>query len=181
MKKFAIHFILAFFTINAAWGKAAGLSLPEALEQADIIAHIRIDNDFEIIPSTNGVRDDHGTINLAMNSENPRQYRKTATALILQAFKSDQEGKTIEIRHTNGFACPNVVYQKGNEYVVFLKKEPNSEYYTTMNFYAGQFRVEEEQVTGFYLLPGYTHPDDLKVPYSRVSAFLHDAMQKQKD
>lgn len=181
MKKLAVHFILALFTINAAWGKAAGLSLPEALEQADIIAHIRIEDDLEIIPRTKRTRSDDGTITVSTNSSNPEEYRKIATASILDVFKSDKADAKIKIRHTNGYGCPNVIYQKGNEYIVFLTKEPDSEYYTTMNFYAGQFRVEEEQVTGFYLLPGYTYPDDLKAPYSRVSAFLHNVMQKKKD
>ena len=49
-----------------------------------------------------------------------------------------------------------------------------------MNYYNGQFKIEEGQVVRFYLMPGYKDPEDLRMPYERVTAFLEELMQKQK-
>jgi hypothetical protein len=179
MKKIALYFIVALFSITTSWGMAVGLSIPDALERADIIAHIRIEDDVEIMPAIIRTKTDDGKVAFSTNSTDPEKYRKIATASLIHTFKAPQGQDKIKIRHTNGYVCPNVRYQKGKEYIVFLRKEADSDHYVTMNFYAGQFKIEEGQVVAFYLMPGYKHPDDLRLPYGRVSVFLNDAIQKQ--
>lgn len=186
MKKIALQLILVMLSVTVSWGSAVGLTLPEAIDKADIIAHIRIDDDLEIIPhvtqSGNHIRTDNGfTISVTNNTTEPEKYRNRATATILDSFKGGAPGKTIQIRHTNGYTCPNVIYQTGREYIVFLHKEADSPYYVTMNYYAGQFRIEEKQVLSFYLMPGYQHPDQLRLPYEQVFRFLKQAIPQPKD
>lgn len=179
MKRIAIQFIFSIFMMNASWGIALGLDLPDAIKRADIIAHIRVDDDLEIIPGIKHSRGAGGRIIISTNPDDRRKYRKIATASIIHNFKGYEGNQPIKIRHTNGFICPNVVYRKGGEYIVFLRKEPDSDYYVTMNSYAGQFKIEDSQVVAFYLMDGYRHPDDLRLPYERVVTFLRETIQKQ--
>lgn len=108
------------------------------------------------------------------------EYRNVATASLVDIFKAPEGADKITIQHTNGYACPNVRYKKGREYIVFLRKVVDSDNYVTMNYYAGQFRIENNQVLAFYLMPGYKNPDDLRLPYQRIVDFLKNAIQKQK-
>jgi hypothetical protein len=180
MKKITLHLLLPLLAIHVCWGMAVGLSLPDAIEKADIIAHIRIDDDLEVIPGFTKSQTDDETFTISTNSTNPGEYRKIATASLIHAFKASGGQDKIKIRHTNGFTCPNVRYQKGGEYIVFLRKEVGSDFYVTMNYYAGQFELEGDQVVAFYLMPDYKHPDDLRLPYGRVAEILNNAIQKQK-
>jgi hypothetical protein len=171
---------LSILGIQSSWGMAVGLFLPESIEKADIVAHIRIDEDVEIIPAWITSKTENGFTAFSSNPSEPEKYRKVATASLLHSFKAPNGIDKILIRHTNGFGCPNVRYTKGAEYIVFLQKEKDSEYYRTMNYYNGQFKIEEGQVVRFYLMPGYKYPEDLRMPYERVTAFLEELMQKQK-
>lgn len=178
MRKVFLLFILVFSACYDLWGSAAGLSLPAAVETADLIARIRIDEDVEVIPLLTATRSDNGKVVYSTTSENPEEYRKVATASIVESFKGGRTGDQIKIRHTNGYGCPNVIYQKGTEYIVFLQKESDSNKYVTMNYYAGQFRVEGQQILGFYLMPGYKHPESGRLHSEQVTAILRAAIQK---
>jgi len=180
MKTIALNCFLALLAVSASWGMAFGLTLPDASNRADIVAHIRVDDDLEVSPRFKHTRNADGSVTVSSSSDDPNAYTKIATASVVRAIKGYEGSNPIKIRHTNGFGCPNVIYQKGKEYIVFLRKEPGSDYYVTMNFYAGQFKIENGQVVAFYLMHGYKHPDDLRLPYERVITFLTESIQKQK-
>jgi hypothetical protein len=154
---FLATFLFSLSCMNMS-GKAAGLSLEKAIEEADIIAHIRITSDVQIIPYTPKV--------------DPREYKKIATATVLTPFKGCKAGDTIKLNHTNGFGCPNVIYRTQREYIIFLRKSSDEGRFNTMNFYSGQFPIEDGMVLGFRLLPGYRYPDDLRLPLTKVLDFL---------
>ncbi len=179
MKKIALYLVLTLLAVQASWGMALGLSLPDAITKADIIAHIRIDDDLEIIPIFIKTKTADGKTTFPPNSVDPKKYRKIATASLFYAFKASGSEDKIKILHTNGFTCPNVIYRKEKEYIVFLRKDPDSDHYVTMNSYAGQFKIEDGHVTGFYLMDGYKRPEDLRLPYERVATFLKESIQKE--
>lgn len=178
MKKITLHLVLTILAVQVSWGMAAGLSLPDAITKADIIAHIRIDDDLELIPMFTKTKTSDGKITYSPNSTDPQKYRKIATASVVYAFKAPETENKIKILHTNGFTCPNVIYRKGKEYIVFLRKETDSNHYVTMNSYAGQFKIEDGHVMGFYLMDGYKRPEDLRLPYERVTTFLKESIQR---
>ncbi|HWL51688.1 MAG TPA: hypothetical protein VNQ90_04590 [Chthoniobacteraceae bacterium] len=182
MKNIALQLILCMVAIHASWGMAVGLVLPDAIKRADLIAHIRIDDDLEISPRFKRTSNADGGVTIALlgGSDDPEAYTRIATASIVHTFKGGEGTGTIKIRHTNGFTCPNVIYQAGEEYIVFLRKEPDSDHYLTMNHYAGQFKMEDGQVIAFYLINNYKHPDDLRLPYGRVSTFLKESIKEQE-
>jgi predicted small lipoprotein YifL len=177
MKLAALHLILALFTIRAACGLAAGLSMPEAVVEADVIAHIRVVDDVEVVPDSITKRDGN-TLTVSMNIEKLGEYRHVATAKLVETFKGAAGEKTIEIRHTNGFGCPNVHYKNGDDCLVFLRKEPGTDRYVTMNFYAGKFPIEDGGVRGFYIMPNFVREKDSILPYARVAAFLTEAVRE---
>ena len=154
---FLISFVFGLLCMNVS-GKIAGFSLEKALKEADIIAHIRITSDVQIIPYTPKL--------------DPREYRRIATATVLTSFKGCKAGDTLKLNHTNGFGCPNVIYRTECEYIVFLRKSSDEGRFDTMNLYAGQFPIQDDMVLGFYLLRGYRYPDDLRLPLARVLDFL---------
>ena len=180
MKKIAIYLALTLSAVQACWGMAMGLSLPGAITKADIIAHIRIDDDSAITPPSTRNQTADGKITVSNHSADPKKYTKIATASLVHAFKASKTGDKIKILHTNGFTFPNVIYRKGKEYIVFLRKELDADHYVTMNSYTGQFKIENGLVTGFYLIDGYKRPDDLHLPYERVATFLNESIQKQE-
>lgn len=183
MESLILQFIFCVLAIHASWGMAAGLVLQDAIQRADLIVHIRVDDDLEISPRFQHTRNPDGSFTMMFpgNPEDPHAYTRRATASVVHAFQGDAGGRPIKIRHSNGFTCPNVSYHKGEEYIAFLQKEPDSDHYVTMNYYAGQFKVEEGEVIAFYLMEGYKYPDDLRLPYSRVATFLKESVEKQKN
>ncbi len=180
MKKTLLSLVLVLISSHICFGMAVGLSLEDAIERADVIAHIRITDDLEVIPRFTRTESKNGTVSFSTNSNDPDKYRNLAIASIVHDFKGSIEKSEIKIQHTNGYGCPNVIYRVGEEYIVFLRKDSDSDTYVTMNFYAGQFRMEADQVVAFYLMSGYKHPDDLRLPYERVSAFLKKAIRNNK-
>ncbi len=154
---FLATFLFGLSCMNMS-GKIAGLSLEKAIEEADIIARIRIISDVQLVPYT--------------PKADPREYKKIATATVLTPLKGCKAGDTLKLNHTNGFGCPNVIYRTEGEYIVFLRKSSSEGHFDTMNLYAGQFPIEDGMVLGFYLLRGYRYPDDLKLPLTRVLDFL---------
>ncbi len=186
MKSVAIFLVLAFLSIDQSWAKAAGLPA-DVFESADLIARIRVDDDIEVIPIPRYGRDynDKGIVSpetvKAAVAAAPREYRKLATASIIQAFKGGKSGDKIKIRHTNSLACPNVFYKKDAEYLVFLTKEPDFSAYVTMSSYNGQFPIEANQIFSPYRIPGYSGKfSDGHAPYARVANFLRSAVAQQK-
>jgi hypothetical protein len=160
----ATAFLFGVLCMNVS-GKIAGFSLEKSLKEADIIAHIRIISDVEIIPYTPKL--------------DPREFRRIATATALTPLKGCKAGDTIKLNHTNGFGCPNVIYRTEGEYIVFLRKSSDEGRFDTMNLYAGQFPIEDGMVLGFYLLRGYRYQHDLRLPLSRVLDFLSNEVKTQ--
>ena len=161
---FLATFLFGLLCMNVS-GKISGFSLEKSLKEADIVAHIRITSDVEIIPHTPKL--------------DPREYRRIATAKVLTPFKNCKAGDTLKLNHTNGFGCPNVTYTTECEYIVFLKKSSDEGRFDTMNLYAGQFQIEDAMVLGFYRLRGYRYPDDLRLPLAKVLDFLsHEVKTK---
>jgi hypothetical protein len=161
---FLISWVFGLLCMNVS-GKISGFSLENSLKEADIIAYIRITSDVEIIPHTPKL--------------DPREYRRIATAKVLTPFKGCKAGDTLKLNHTNGFGCPNVIYTTEREYIVFLKKSSDEGRFDTMNLYAGQFKIEDGMVLGFYLLRGYRYPDNLRLPLAKVLDFLsHEVKTK---
>jgi len=157
-------FLFGLLCMNVS-GKISGFSLEKSLKEADIIAHIRITSDVQIIPYAPKL--------------DPREYRRIAAATVLTSFKGCKAGDTLKLNHTNGFGCPNVIYTTEREYIVFLKKSSAEGRFDTMNLYAGQFQIEDGMVLGFYLLRGYRYPDDLRLPLAKVLDFLsHEVKTK---
>lgn len=179
MKNFALAFFLTLVGTHASWGKAVDLSLPEAIAEADIIARIRVDDDVSLVP-LKVTRTPDGKVQMSRTLTEFQEYLNLATVTIVQSFKGDlREGSEIKLLHTTCF-CPSVIYEKGREYVVFLRKRTDSDRYETMNYYAGQFPIEGDKVTVFYLIRGFSDAKDGLLPYKQVSAFLKEAIEKQK-
>ena len=97
---FLATFLFGLSCMNMS-GKIAGLSLEKAIEEADIIAHIRIISDVQLVPYT--------------PKADPREYKKIATATVLTPLKGCKAGDTLKLNHTNGFGCPNVIYRTEGE------------------------------------------------------------------
>src|SRR4029450_1630117 len=104
---FLISVVFGLLCMNVS-GKIAGFSLEKGLKEADIIAHIRVTSDVQIIPYAPKL--------------DPREYGRIATATVLTSFKGCKTGDTLKLNHTNGFGCPNVIYRTESEYIVFLRK-----------------------------------------------------------
>jgi hypothetical protein len=156
--------LVGLLCINVS-AKISGFSLEKSLKEADIIAHIRVTSDVEIISYAPKL--------------DPREYRRIATATVLTPFKGCKTGDTLKLNHTNGFGCPNVIYTTEREYIVFLRKHSDEGRFDTMNLYAGQFPIQDGMVLGFYLLRGYRYPDDLRLPLAKVLDFLsHEVKTK---
>jgi hypothetical protein len=161
---FLATFLFGLLCLNVS-GKISGFSLEKSLKEADIIAHICVTSDVEIIPYAPKL--------------DPREYRRIATATVLIPFKGCKAGDTVKLNHTNGFGCPNVIYTTEREYIVFLRKSSDEGRFDTMNLYAGQFPIQDGMVLGFYLLRGYRYPDDLRLPLAKVLDFLsHEVKSK---
>jgi hypothetical protein len=73
---FLISFVFGLLCMNVS-GKTAGFSLEKALKEADIIAHIRITSDVQIIPYTPKL--------------DPREYRRIATATVLTSSRAARQ------------------------------------------------------------------------------------------
>ena len=186
MKSLAVFLVLAFLSVDQSWAKAGPLPT-DVFESADLIARVRIDDDLEVIPTPQYGRDytAEGIVSAdvvkAATSAKPSEYRKLATASIIQTFKGGKAGEKIQIRHTNDLVCPNIHYKKGGQYLVFLTREPDSSAYVTMSTYNGQFLIEDDQIFSPYRIPGYNGKfSDPPAPYARVANFLRDAVAKAK-
>lgn len=134
MKAIAVAFTI--LAVASTFGKSGGISVLDGIQNADVIARVRIDDDFEVLPRY-------------ASGQNLREYRNLATASLIETFRAPPGVDKIKIQHMNSLACPNVIYTKGREYVVFLQKAVDSEGYVTMGTNSGQFRIEDDQVARF--------------------------------
>lgn len=134
-----LSIVLFFSFCLGALGMAMGLNLPQALQQADVIARIKILDSPESAPATG-----------QPSPTKTNAYQRLARAEILDSAKGMKAGSIILIEHDNGFACPNIIYSKGDDCIVFARKLKNG-HYETMNTYAGCFRIEKGVVADFYL------------------------------
>ena len=112
------------------------LTLPEALEQADVIACVRVES----------VADISGREKLPSGT-----YRRTASVKVLESLKGAEPTQTITFDHDNGYTCPNVILMTGQTAIIFARKLPSG-HYEVMNTYAGLFSVSGDIVDEFYLL-----------------------------
>jgi hypothetical protein len=133
--------LIGLLCINVS-AKISGFSLEKSLKEADIIAHIGVTSDVEIIPYAPKL--------------DPREYRRIATATVLTPFKGCKAGDTLKLNHTNGFGCPNVIYTTELDYIFFLRKAYDEGRFDTMNIFYGQFPLHDGFVFGFY--PGARLP-----------------------
>ena len=79
-------FLFGLLCMNVS-GKISGFSFEKSLKEADIIAHIRITSDVQIIPYAPKL--------------DPREYRRIAAATVLTSFKGCKAGDTLKLNHTN--------------------------------------------------------------------------------
>ncbi len=129
----------------ACRGLSLGVALSEyeARNKSDLIAHIEI-TATSAPPARLGTSTD----------QEFGRFRRVATAKVLTAVKGCNAGDTLSLNFDNGYACPNVIYQKEEECLVFLTKT-DSGAYNTMNLYCGRFSVKAGQVAYFNLM--YPH------------------------
>ncbi len=172
----AISFIPCF-----AWAKSAPLFLPDAVEEADIIAHIRVLENTDLSPPRpRHRRNEDGSVTVEGRFFHSEEYQRTATVIVVPGIKGGQKGQPLLIGHSNGLTCPNVFYETGGEYLVFLKKiDKNPGEYATMNYYAGQFPIKDGKVLHFYLWKGFEASEKAEIPYEQVAAFLKTLMEKK--
>ena len=112
----------------AAFAKAAYIPLKEKVTAADRIARVRV-------VSTRA--NDRG-----------RPYRSVATVRVLQPIKGPEERRAFEIEFDNGLGCPNVLYEAGEECLVFATRTQNGRY-QTFNTYFGKYLVKDETAAGW--------------------------------
>jgi hypothetical protein len=128
--------VLMFFIASVVSLPAMGvaLTLNYALQNADAIVHCRID---EVGPLADAA-----------------PYSKIARATVVSSSKGPVKGELLTLVFDNGLGCPNVTYTKGEEVVVFAKKNADGAY-ETMNLYCGRFEVVDGVVKSFYLFSGF--------------------------
>jgi len=75
-------------------------------------------------------------------------FLQIALGRVVQTVKGPlRPDDAIEIDFDNGFRCPNVDYEPGQRYLVFLARDANGRY-STVNYEAGRYKVEHGRVDG---------------------------------
>ncbi len=72
-------------------------------------------------------------------------YLKIATARVIEIIKGRVEGASFQLDFDNGFACPNITYQRGERCLVFLTRLPTG-HFATYNTYFGAYTVTNDIV-----------------------------------
>ena len=150
MKKFPLFLFLSLAFALPAFPMARSLELEPALRDADLVARVKIIS-VVTAPADAG-------------------FRQLARATITDVAKGPKTGENIELLSDNGYTCPNVVYQVGDDCIVFAKRR-KSGHYETMNTYSGRFRLENG-VTECYLLLKLD-PDLLRGTREQIDARFH--------
>lgn len=119
---------IAFAVLSAAGvllAKAARVALADKCKASDLIAVIEIT-----------------AIQRGGASE---PYLEVATAKVIESIKGRVDGATFQLDYNNGFACPNVLYARGDRCLIFATKLPTG-HMATYNTYFGKFTVTNDTV-----------------------------------
>ncbi|HEY0074958.1 MAG TPA: hypothetical protein VGB77_12715 [Abditibacteriaceae bacterium] len=126
--KYFIHAIVAaalLFSFRQAFAKAALVPLPEKIAQSDLIARVEV---------------------LSISKNEPKsRYQSIAKIKIIQTIKGESNGKILNLEFDNGLGCPNVLYAKGEDCLIFAALLKNGHYHT-YNTYYGKFEIKKDKI-----------------------------------
>ena len=125
------YFLIAIISLvsgGSALAKAMHIPLDQKCKESDLIAVIDITR--------------------IQNKGAAKPYRKIATGRIVESIKGKVEAKTFQLDFDNGLTCPNVLYQRGQRCIVFLKKH-TSGHFSTYNSYFGAYSISTNTVLGW--------------------------------
>ena len=122
------HIAIAFATVaitSLLFAKAARIPLPQKCKESDLIAVVEIAK-----TETGG---------------GSKPYLKIATAQVIETIKGRADGTNFRLDFDNGLLCPNITYERGERYLVFLYKLPTG-HFATYNSYFGAYTVTNDTV-----------------------------------
>ncbi len=132
----AIAGALVLLHVGSAASKAMLLPLKERVGISSFIGLVDV---VATIPSSSSTQ----------SQPRPRlRFLQIAVGSVVQTVKGPQRpAEAIQIDFDNGFACPNVFYEPGQTYLVFLERGSDGRL-STVNFGSGRYKVDHGMVDG---------------------------------
>jgi len=116
---------MAMTAASGVCARAINLPLPEKVRQSTVIARVRV------LSTQRNLQDE--------------QHKSVARLRILEAIKGTRAGQELDLSFDNGFVCPNVIYKKGEDCLVFAEKRSDGRY-ETVNAYNGKYLIRGDRV-----------------------------------
>ncbi len=73
------------------------------------------------------------------------QYKNIAKVRIIQSIKGESKSQILNLDFDNGLGCPNVLYAKGDDCLIFATRLKNG-HYGTYNTYYGKFDIQRNKI-----------------------------------
>ncbi len=115
--------LLCLFSAPFAFGLAAYIPLPQKVAESDLIARV--------------------TILSTQKLKSTKRFRSIAKVMVTEAIKGVSVGQIFDLEYDNGLVCPNVLYSKNEDILIFGVKMDNGHYYT-YNTYNGKTKVKTD-------------------------------------
>lgn len=110
------------WTARPATALSIALPLPELVQRSSLIARVRV---IETRPAPV-----------------PNRYRSLAKVRLLEVLRGEPGADVVQVRFDNGYACPNVHFEKGEECLLFAEQEIDG-CFLTVNWDNGKKAVDE--------------------------------------
>ena len=124
----------ATLACGSALALAIAVPLPERVAKADFIGVVEIRSVWRTtVPEP-------GEMDVA-----PEGYLQNADGYVLEVIKGERVPSHVVINFDTGFVCPNVLYERGAAYLVFLHEDPDGRY-STVGYTQGRFKVRDDLI-----------------------------------
>jgi hypothetical protein len=125
----------AALVCGSAYALAIAVPLPERVDKADFIGVVEIRS----VWRSNVPEPPEGEpLPLSIHLQN-------ADAAVVEVIKGDRIPSHVIINFDNGSDCPNVLYERGAVYLVFLREDADGGY-STIGYSQGRFEIRDDLI-----------------------------------
>ncbi len=149
---------------HLAFAKAVYYPLPERVAHSDLIARVQVIS-IRPLPGAH------------TSPSDPLPYRSIARVRINQAIKGAVQNSEIDLEFDNGLGCPNVLYYRLEDCLLFANRLKNG-HYVTFDFMYGSYGIIHDKVQSWQGDVSGTLP--LTQVVGQIEKYLHRSSYRKR-